>query len=356
MNSPLTALTLLILLAALLTALPVAAGDPLIESVCLVTDVGRVDDGTFNQGGYEGMLAAAEDFGLATSFIETTSQVDYENNLQTCIDAGHDAIITMGFLIADATLAAAQANPEVYFIGVDHFYSEAPANLVGLQFREDQAGFLAGALAGLMTESDVVAGVYGIDIPPVVRFRCGFERGVAHSAAGAQALGVHVPSFIDPATGAETALQFIAEDADVILGAGGTTGSGAIRAAAAENVYVIGVDQDEYFTTFGGGESPGAEYLISSALKRVDRAVYLSLQALVEGDADTFHGENGLRVLDAASESVGLAPPHDADVPVETLEQLDDIFLALQEGRLGTGCDPVTGERLETDDGQEDSG
>ena len=343
-------------LMALLMAGPAFAREPLIDSVCLVTDVGRVDDGTFNQGGYEGMLAAAADFGLETAFIETTSQVDYESNLQTCIDAGHDAIITMGFLIADATLAKAQANPDVYFIGVDHFYSAAPANLVGLQFREDQAGFLAGALAGLMTESDVVAGVYGIDIPPVVRFRCGFEQGVAHSNAPAQALGVHVPSFIDPATGAETALQFIAEDADVILGAGGTTGSGAIRAAAAENVYVIGVDQDEYHTTFGGGESPGAEYLITSALKRVDQGVYLSLQALVEGDADTFHGEEGLRLLDAASEGVGLAPPHDADVPDEALAQLDEIFAALQDGSLGTGCDPVTGAKLETDDEQEDSG
>ena len=334
-------------LAILLTALPAAAQEALIESVCLVTDMGRVDDGTFNQSGYEGMLAAAQDFGLETDFIETSSQVDYESNLQTCVDAGHDAIITMGFLIVDATLAAARANPEVYFIGVDHFYDEAPANLVGLLFREDQAGFLAGALAGLMTESGVVAGVYGIDVPPVVRFRCGFENGVAHTNAAAQALGVYVPSFIDPATGAETALQFIAEGADVILGAGGTTGSGAIRAAAAAGVYVIGVDRDEYLTTFGGGESPGADYLITSALKRVDRGVYLSLQALVEGDAAAFHGEAGRRLLDAAGEGIGLAPPHDAEVPDAALERVDEIYAALQEGEQDSGCDPVTGEKLE---------
>lgn len=346
----------LTLLAITLFAPPTLAQEALIESVCLVTDVGRVDDGTFNQGGYEGMLAAAEDFGLETSFIETTRQVDYEDNLQTCIDAGFDAIVTMGFLIADATLAAAQANPGVYFIGVDHFYSEPPANLVGLQFREDQAGFLAGALAGLVTGSDVVAGVYGIDIPPVLRFRCGFEKGVAHSNARAQALGVHIASFTDPATGAETALQFIAEGADVILGAGGTTGSGAILAAAAAGVRVIGVDRDEYLTTFGGGESPGAEYLLSSALKRVDRGVYLSLQALVEGDAASFHGENGLRLLDAASEGIGLAPPHDSDVPDEALERLDDIYAALQDGSQGTGCDPVTGEKLEPAQGEERGG
>jgi len=257
-NAWLTFRLTLTMFAITLFGLPAQAQDALIESVCLVTDIGRVDDGTFNQGGYEGMLAAA------------------------------------------------QASPDVYFIGVDHFYSEAPANLVGLQFREDQAGFLAGALAGLLSDSDVGAGVYGIDVPPVARFRCGFENGVKHSNEGAQALGVHVPSFIDPATGAETALQFIVEGADVILGAGGATGSGAIRAAAAQGVYVIGVDQDEYLTTFGRGESPGAEFLLGSALKRVDQAVYLSLQALVEGDAATFHGEGGVRLLDAASEGIGL--------------------------------------------------
>ena len=347
MNRNVAFLLTLALLASLLPTLPALAQDPLIESVCLVTDVGRVNDGTFNQSGYEGMLAAAEAFDLTSTFIETTSQVDYTSNIQTCIDAGYDAIITMGFLIADATLAAAQANPAVYFIGVDHFYVEAPANLVGLQFREDQAGFMAGALAGLMTESGIVAGVYGIDIPPVLRFRSGFENGVAHSNADAQALGVHIPSFIDPATGAETALQFIAEGADVILGAGGTTGSGAIQGAAAESVYVIGVDQDEYVTTFGNGESPGAEFLLTSALKRVGQGVYLSLQALFAGDAATFHGEGGVRVLDAASDGVGLAPSHDAAVPDEVLAQLDEIFAGLQDGSLETGVDPITGAKLE---------
>ena len=211
------------------------------------------------------------------------------------------------------------------------------------------AGFMAGVLAG----SDIVAGVYGIDIPPVLRFRSGFENGFAHSNADAQALGVHVPGFIDPATDAETALQFIDEGADVILGAGGTTGSGAILAAAAENVYVIGVDQDEYVTTFGKGESPGAEFLLTSALKRVDRGVYLSLQALAEGDAVTFHDEDGARVLDAASDGIGLAPPHDADVPDEVLAQLDEIVAALQDGSLGTGVDPVTGAKLEPEPAME---
>ena len=132
--------------------MPTLAQDPLIESVCLVTDVGRVNDGTFNQFAYKGMVDAVEDFDLDSTYIETTGQVDYATNIQTCVDSGYGAIITVGFLITDATLAAAQANPEVYFIGVDHFYMDAPSNLVGVLFREDQSGFMAGALAGLMTD------------------------------------------------------------------------------------------------------------------------------------------------------------------------------------------------------------
>jgi basic membrane lipoprotein Med (substrate-binding protein (PBP1-ABC) superfamily) len=345
-NRKVALLLTLVLLVGLMPALPTLAQDPLIESVCLITDVGRVNDGTFNQFAYKGMVDAVEDFDLDSTYIETTGQVDYATNIQTCVDSGYGAIITVGFLITDATLAAAQANPEVYFIGVDHFYMDAPPNLVGVLFREDQSGFMAGALAGLMTMSDIVAGVYGIDIPPVIRFRHGFENGVHFTNMDAQALGVYIPSFVDPATGAETALQFIAEGADVIFGAGGPTGSGGIQAAAAKGVFVIGVDQDEYVTTFGNGESPGADMVISSAMKRVDQGVYLSLKELAEGDAMSFGGNT---VLSAANDGVGLAPSHDADVPDEVLAQLDEIFAGLQDGSISTGVDPITGEMLMDD-------
>jgi basic membrane lipoprotein Med (substrate-binding protein (PBP1-ABC) superfamily) len=139
----------------------------------------------------------------------------------------------------------------------------------------------------------------------------------------------------------------IGDGADVIFGAGGQTGSGAIQAAAADDVYVIGVDQDEYFSTFGGGESPGAEYLISSAVKRVDQAVYLSLQSLVEGSADEFYDEDGNRAFSAENEGVSFAPPHDADVPEEVTEQLNEILEGLKDGSIETGVDPVTGELLD---------
>jgi basic membrane lipoprotein Med (substrate-binding protein (PBP1-ABC) superfamily) len=335
-------------LVALLALVPAAgAQDPLIESVCLVTDVGRVNDNGFNQFAFEGMEAAAEDFDLDSIFIETQAQTDYETNINTCIEEGYDVVVTVGFLIADGTLAAAEANPDVYFIGVDQFVAEgSPENYVGVQFREDEAGFLVGAMAALMTESGTIAGVYGIDIPPVVKFRNGYEQGARYINPDIEVLGVYIDSFTAPDRGASAAEQFIGEGADVIFGAGGPTGSGAITYAAGEGVLVIGVDQDQYFTDFGGGETPGAENIISSAVKRVDQSVYLSLEALANGDLETFGG-GGTRVLSAENDGVGFAPAHDADVPEDVTAQIEEIYAGLQDGSIETGVDPMTGELLE---------
>ncbi|NDJ62390.1 MAG: BMP family ABC transporter substrate-binding protein [Chloroflexi bacterium] len=343
----------LLLAALLLLIVPVTVAqddppaEPLIESACLVTDIGRVNDGTFNQFAFEGFTRAAEDFDIDTTFIETQAQADYVANIATCLDEGFEAIITVGFLIQDATLEAAEANPDVFFIGVDQFYNEgAPANVVGLQFREDQSGFLAGAMAALMTESGTVAGVYGVNVPAVIKFRNGYEQGARFINEDIITLGVYIDSFTAPDRGATAAEQFIGEGADVIFGAGGQTGSGAITRAAQEGVMVIGVDQDEYFTTFGNGETPGAENLITSATKRVDQAVYLSLEALVMGDAEAFGG-GGNRVFSAENEGVGLAPSHDAQVPQSVQDQLDEIFAGLADGSIETGVDAVSGELLD---------
>ena len=101
-------------------------------TAALVTDIGRVNDGTFNQYGYEGMTAAAECFGFETSYIETASEADYEKNINTALESDPDVMVTVGFLITDATKAAAEANPDIPFIGIDQFLPEYPANMVGI--------------------------------------------------------------------------------------------------------------------------------------------------------------------------------------------------------------------------------
>ena len=316
-----------------------------ITSACLVTDQGGVNDGTFNELAANAVNQAAEEFGIEVSILESTTPTDFEPNIQTCLDSEAGAIVTVGFLLADATLAAAEANPDVFFIGVDQFFMGHPDNIVGLQFREDQAGFLAGVLAAQMSESGIIGGVYGIDIPPVVKFRNGFEQGARFVNADIELLGGYIASFVDPAAGQELAEALIGEGADVIFGAGGATGSGGITFAASEGAFVIGVDQDEYFTTFGGGESPGAEFIIGSAVKRVDVGVYNMLASLIDGSVDWQGG--GLYILDAANDGIGLTEAHDADVPQEYIDAVDEAFAMLADGSLETGVDPVTGALMD---------
>ncbi|GAB5494723.1 MAG: hypothetical protein Phog2KO_49380 [Phototrophicaceae bacterium] len=329
-----------------------------IESLCLVTDLGRVNDGTFNQFAHEGAVSVSDDFELDYDFIETVSEADYDANIQTCVDNGADAVVTVGFLIQDATAAAAEANPGVYFIGVDQFVQDGPANFVGLQFREDQAGFLVGALAALAANDageDVIAGVYGIDVPAVKRFRNGYEQGALYINSeweiGVNVLGAYADSFIDQAQGISLANQFIGENAFVVFGAGGPLGSAAIAEAASQGVYAIGVDQDEYVTTFAAGETEGAEFLISSALKRVDNGVYEAISFLAEGDFDSWNEYGGNNyLLDAAVGGVGFAPAHDADLDPAFYEEVDQILALLVAECISTNVDSVSGDLLSEED------
>jgi len=330
-------------------ALTVTAQDSLIESLCLVTDVGSITDGTFNQFAYEGSQKAADEFGLDFKYIETqppgNSDV-YRANIQTCLNDKYNAIITVGFSMAEATTKAAQENPDTYFIGVDQG-STGETNYGGLLFREDQSGFLAGALAAQVSKSGTVAGVYGIEIPPVIKFRNGFEQGAKYINPDIKTLGVYLPSFTDPAAGGAAANSAIGEGADVVFGAGGPTGTGGIKEAAQKGVMVIGVDQDEYTTSFGGGKAPGAENLISSAVKRVDQAVYLAVKALVDGGGPDFVG-GGDSIFSASNEGVGFAPPHDAadKISKDVSAKMDEILAGLKDGSIVTGVDPVNGEML----------
>jgi basic membrane lipoprotein Med (substrate-binding protein (PBP1-ABC) superfamily) len=184
-------------------------------------------------------------------------------------------------------------------------------------------------------------------VPAVKKFRNGYMHGVQYINPDAQVRDVYVPTFTDPAQGASAAEQFIGDGADIIFGAGGPTGSGAIRAAAEQEVYVIGVDQDEYNTTFGGGETPGADQILTSAIKRVDVGVYDQVEAVVEGD---FEGE-GDYILNVSNGGVGYADFHETadEIPEEVKERLAEIEDMLAEDELTTGVDPVSGDPIESE-------
>lgn len=311
-------------------------------TVRLVTDIGKVDDRTFNQYAYEGMQAAEECFGFDTSFIETVSEADYAKNIATALDGGPDVVVTVGFLLATDTLAAAQANPDVNFIGVDQFQTDYGTNYVGLQYNEDEGGYLAGVLAAQLSKSGTIGVVGGRqDVPPVVKLVNGYEVGAKSVNPDIRVLKIYNESFTAPDKGASDAQQFIGEGADVIFGAGGKTGSGGVAAATAQGVWGIGVDQDEYYSTFNGGEAPGADKLASSAVKRVDLGVFVQIVNALKGDF-----EGGLYALTAANGGITYAPFHDADIPDDVAAKLEETRKGLADGSIKTGLDPATGEPL----------
>lgn len=308
-------------------------------TVRLVTDIGKVDDRTFNQYAYEGMKAAEECFGFETSFIETASEADYEKNITTALEGDPDVIITVGFLLADATLAAANANAGTDFIGVDQFQTEYPDNYIGVLFNEDEGGYMAGVLAASLSESGTIGVVGGReDVPPVVKLVNGYEAGAKSVNPDINVLKIYNESFTAPDKGASDAQQFIGEGADVIFGAGGQTGSGGVAAATEQGVWGIGVDQDEYFTTFNGGSAPGADKLASSAVKRVDLGVFLKIVDALKGD---FKG--GVFALTAANGGITYAPAHDAKLPEEAVKAVEAARKGLADGSIKTGLDPATG-------------
>ncbi|MFW2382842.1 MAG: BMP family ABC transporter substrate-binding protein [Acidimicrobiales bacterium] len=316
-------------------SLPDNCGDEDVICVGLVTDTGKVDDKSFNQSAWEGLQAAAEaDDRMKIEFIETIAAADYGNNIGSFTDRNADMIVTVGFGLGEATGIAADENPETTFIGVDQFQGEVRDNVTGIIFPEDQAGFMAGALAGLMTTSNTVGAVLGTDlVPPVVAFKEGFENGAKYVNAEVNLISTYHPggldtAFGDPAWGADTARQAINNGADVIFGAGGATGNGALTEVAKEDgAFCIGVDTDQWETV------PEAQpCLITSAMKLIDKGV---TELVAQGADGTIVAGNFIG-------DVGLAPYHDFEdtVPDEVKTTVDQITADLLSGSLETGYVP----------------
>ena len=302
--------------------------------VGVVTDVGEIDDKSFNQSAWEGVLRAEAELSAQVDFIETSDAKDYGANIGLFADAGYDVIVTVGFALGEATAEAAGTYPDINFIGVDQFQGEAIDNVAGLIFNEDKSGFLAGALAGLLTETNTIAAVLGTDlVPPVVAFKEGYENGALYANPDVNFISTYHPggldvAFTDPEWGASTAAQAVGQGADVIFGAGGKTGNGAlIEVAGNEGLFCIGVDSDQWETV------PEAHScLVSSAMKLITPGVFDLTKLAQEGNfpSGNFFGD------------VGLAPFHDFDgvVSDEIKASLDEINTGLQDGSIETGYVP----------------
>jgi len=310
---------------------------------CEVSDTGGIDDKGFNQNAYKGLTDAQAEYGVEPKFLESTAETDYERNIQTFIDEGCEIIVTVGFLLGDATKAAAEANPDQKFAIVDFAYDPPLPNVLGIVFKMDEPSFMAGYLAAAMSKTGKVGTFGGIQIPPVVEFMQGFYGGVQYfneqTGGNVQVLGwnpadntgAFTGDFSDTAKGRQQAEAFIQEGADVIFPVAGPVGLGAAAAvqdanAAGGEVYFIGVDVDQFETA-----PEYQDIMLTSVLKRIDNGVKAAVGAAVEG---TFEG--GVSVNTLANEGTGLAPFHNFEdaVPAEVKTALDEIRAGIISGEI----------------------
>ena len=305
---------------------------------CQITDTGGIDDRSFNQTVWDGFLRAEDELGAEVKYLESTSESDYDPNIQAFIDEGCDVIVTVGFLLGDATEAFAIANPDQAFGIIDYAYEASYDNLTGMVFDTDQAAFLAGYVAAGMTETGIVGTWGGINIPPVSVFMDGYLVGVNHynsvKGTSVQVLGwdgadgVFIGSFESQDLGNSATADMLQNGADIILPVAGPAGLGAATAIQDfGSGKMIWVDTDGYLSTDFGSIT------LTSVEKKMDNATFDLIRSVIDGD---FAG--GLYVGTLANGGVGISPFHDFDaaVPAELKAELEALTAAIIAGEIST--------------------
>ena len=322
-----------------------AASEPAAAALkaCQVTDVGGVDDKGFNQKAYKGVTDAADQLGVEAAVLESQAETDYAPNIQAFVDQGCNVIVTVGFLLGDATMTAANANPDIPFTIVDYAYGEnedgtpmiTNNNVLGQVFNTDEAAFLAGYLAAGTTKSGKVGTFGGINIPPVTIFMDGFYYGVqkynADNGTKVEVLGwdpktqkgLFTENFEKLDDGRTFAQNLVDEGADIVMPVAGPVGLGSAALATelgTDKLMIIGVDSDQYEQ-----DTANQAVYLTSVLKNMDVTTFNAIKAVADG---TFAG--GVTVGTLANGGVGLAPYHDMDSMVSP--ELKEQMTALQAG------------------------
>jgi basic membrane protein A and related proteins len=268
--------------------------------VGLVTDIGGLNDRSFNQGNYEGLLRAEKELGVEGRVLQSKRAADYVPNLSSLARQKYDLVVAVGFLMADATDVVAKRFPDTSFAIVDvpqASLKSKPPNVRGIVFKEQEGGYLAGYLAGLVVKdqggNQVVSTVGGIKIPPVDRYIAGFQAGAKAANPGITTLNGYSQDFVDQARCKEIALQQIARGSQVVMQVAGGCGLGALDAARERNVWGVGADADQSFL---------GPHILSSALKLNPVSIFQTIESVREG---AFQGGEDA-VFDVASGAVGL--------------------------------------------------
>ncbi len=334
-------LSLLIIAAFVLVACaPAATPEPEAKlKVCQVTDTGGIDDKSFNATAWKGVEDAIAEYGVEGKFLESQQQTDYEKNINAFIEEECDLIVTVGFLLGDATAAGGEAYPDAKFTIIDYAYDPTIPNVVGQVFNTQEAAFLAGYTAAGVSKTGKLGTFGGLQIPPVTVFMDGFALGAAYynevHGTSVEVLGwdpstqtgLFTNNFESLEDGRLMGEQLMDEGVDIIMPVAGPVGLG--TAAAAEergDTYIIGVDADWVLTN-----PQYAAITLTSVLKNMDVTTMNVIKSVIDG---SFAG--GVNVGTLENGGVGLASFHDlADMVSADLQaELDDVAAKLIAGEL----------------------
>ena len=296
------------------------------KKIGLVTDIGGLNDRGFNHLSYVGLQRAGRELGVHTQVFQAKSPQDYVPNLSTFARQGYDLTIGVGFTEADAIATAAKSFPNSNFAIVDVDQSTEPGkpkNLLGLLFKEQETGYLVGYLAALEEKRrpgpDVIGSVGGQKQPPVDRFIAGYQAGAKAADPGIKTLNGYSQDFSDQAKCKQIALNQIEQGAGVIFQVAGGCGLGALDAAKEKHVWGIGVDSDQSFL---------GPHILTSAVKRVDTAVYDAIKLVVDGK---FKGGNITFGLKDNGVGIGKISPK---VPQSEVAKVNQIRADIISGKI----------------------
>lgn len=291
--------------------------------IAMVTDVGGVNDQSFNQSAWEGLKRAEKDFGAEVAYKESRQDADYSPNMETLTDAGYDLIWGIGFLMGDAIKETAEINPDQKYAIIDFSYGpETPKNVACAVFQEEEPSFLVGYIAGKMTKTNKVGFVGGIKFPLIEKFEYGYMAGVKLANPDAEVLRQYAESFTDAAKGKAITNNMYQQGADIVFHASGSVGDGVIEAAKEKGKWAIGVDKDQNFLA--------PDNVLTSAMKRVDNAIYDIGKRLMGGE---FAGGETV-VYNLKNEGVGIAPTSSKHVPAEILKEVDGLVAKIKAGEI----------------------
>ena len=296
--------------------------------VGLVTDVGGLNDHSFNFLANQGVEKAEKDLGITKAVVESKQMTDYETNLSRFAQDKYNLVIAVGFLMHDAVEKVSQEYPDVKFMIIDSSITDRP-NVASAMFKTEQCGYLVGVMSGLMEKApgipnafgkNTVGLVGGMAIPPVNDYIAGFIQGAKSVNPDIKIDLKYTGVFTDPALGKQTALTQIAGGADIIFHIAGGTGTGVIDAAKEKNVYAIGVDADQNYLA--------PENVITSALKGVNVATFDIIKGAMD---DTF--KSGDITFDLSNNGVGFATPIKV-VPQDVVDKVNDAAKQIKDGKI----------------------